>query len=384
MAGYEELRAMQQEARARGRLVGIGVATAVDPSVSNMAYITVALPPEVRARPEYLPKSGAMDWAQIRLDPRGKVLVTMGTMPQGQGHETAVAQIVADALGVSPDEIATVDEFDSHTSIWSISSGTYSSRFAAVATSAVAKATSVVRDQILKIAAHMLEAAPEDLELRGGEVFVRGTNSSIPLKRIAGLAHWDTSALPEGMAAGIQASEVFSFPQSRPPTQDDRINSSNTYGFIAEVVAVELDPVTWQTEIIKYVSVHDAGRIINPKLVEGQVYGGALHGIGGILMEEMAYDEDGQFRSGTFMDYHCPTATEAPTIEIGHVESPSPFTPLGSKGCGESSSESAPAAVANAIADALRPLAVNPSHFPLTPGRLWRLVQSAGDEVTSA
>jgi 2-furoyl-CoA dehydrogenase large subunit len=375
MAGYDELRVMQARAREEGRLVGIGIATAVDPSVSNMGYITVVFPPEFRAQPKYLPKSGAMDWAQVRLTPGAKVVVTMGTMPQGQGHETAVAQIVADTLGVSVDDIATVDEFDSRQSIWSISSGTYSSRFASVASSAVHKSAGVVRDQILNIGAHMLEAALDDVELVDGAVRAKGSpERAVPLKRIAGLAHWDTSALPEGMSAGIQASEVFSFPAG-PPAADDKINSSNTYGFITDVIAVEIDRATWRPRILKYISVHDAGTIINPKLVEGQVYGGAVHGLGGALLEEFRYDEDGQFLSGSFADYTCLGAMEAPTIEIGHVESPSPLTPLGSKGCGESSSETAPAAVANAIADALRPLGVRPQHFPATPARLWELVQ---------
>ena len=141
------------------------------------------------------------------------------------------------------------------------------------------------------------------------------------------------------------------------------------------MIAVELDRVTWKPRILKYVSVHDAGTVINPKLVEGQVYGGAIHGLGGALLEEFRYDADGQFLSGTFADYTCMGAVEAPAIEIGHVESPSPLTPLGSKGCGESSSETAPAAVANAIADALRPLGVRPQHFPATPPRLWELVK---------
>src|SRR5439155_20794529 len=137
------LRAYQHRARAEGLLVGTRICTAVESSVSNMGYNTVALPPEVRARPGYLPKSWAMDWAQIRLDARGRVIVSMGTMPQGQGHETTVAQVVADELGLDPDEIAVVDEFDSHKTIWSISSGTYASRFSSVAVSAVVKAARV-------------------------------------------------------------------------------------------------------------------------------------------------------------------------------------------------------------------------------------------------
>jgi 2-furoyl-CoA dehydrogenase large subunit len=376
-AGYDGLRKLQADAREEGRLVGIGISTAVDSSVSNMGYITMALPPEVRARPDYLPKSGAMDWAQVRLDPRGKIIVTMGTAPQGQGHRTATAQVVADALGVTPDEVTVVDEFDSHRSIWSISSGTYASRFAAIGLSAVQKTSKVVRDQIVRVAAHLLEAAEEDLELREGQVFVKGTDQSVSLKRVAGLAHWDTSGLPPGMSAGIQASEVFNFEFSKPPTLDDRINGLHTYGFIVEVIAVEVDPRTWQTKVLKHASVHDAGTIINPKLVEGQVYGGAVHGFGGTLLEEFRYDEDGQFLSGTFSDYRCPTSAEVWPIDLAHIETPSPHTPLGSKGAGEASAMSVPAALANAIVDALEPTGVKPAHLPFTPPRLWQMVSRA-------
>jgi 2-furoyl-CoA dehydrogenase large subunit len=376
-AGYEELRAEQERAREQGRLVGIGIGLAVDPSVSNMGYVSVALPPEVRQAPGYLHKSGAADWAQVRVDPRGKVVVTMATTPQGQGHETAVAQVVADELGVAPEDVATVDEFDSHTSVWSVSSGSYSSRFSGIASNAARKAAGVVRRQILEIGANLLEAATDDVELVEGAVRVKGSpDRSVTLRRIAGVAHWDPHALPEGMSAGIQASEVFHFPGSAPPTDDDRINSSHAYGFIADVVAVEVDPVTWQVRILKYASVHDAGTIINPKLVEGQVYGAALHGLGGALLEEFRWDEDGQFLTGTFADYRCLTAAEAPRLDLAHVESPSPFTPVGAKGCGESTSESAPAAVANAVADALRPLGLKPGHLPLTPARLWELARA--------
>ena len=375
-AGYDELRALQAAARAEGRLVGIGIGLAVDPSISNMGYITVALPPEVRQAPGYNPKSGAADWAQVRVDPRGKVVVTMGTAPQGQGHETAVAQVVADELGLTPDDIATVDEFDSHTSVWSVSSGSYSSRFSGIAAGAAQRSAGEVKRQILQIGASLLEASADDLELVGGQVRVKGSpDRAVSLRRIAGVAHWDPHALPEGMSAGIQASEVFHIASSAPPTDDDRVNSSHAYGFVAEVVAVEVDPVTWQVRILKHASAHDAGTIINPKLVEGQVYGAALHGLGGALLEEYRWDEDGQFLTGSFADYRVLTAAEAPRIEMAHIETPSPFTPVGSKGCGESSSESAPAAVANAVADALRPLGLKPSHLPLTPARLWELAR---------
>jgi 2-furoyl-CoA dehydrogenase large subunit len=376
-AGYEELRALQAAAREEGRLVGIGIGLAVDPSISNMGYITVALPTEVRQAPGYNPKSGAADWAQVRVNASGKVVVTMGTAPQGQGHETAVAQVVADELGLAPEDIATTDEFDSHTSVWSVSSGSYSSRFSGIAAGAARRSAAVVKRQILEIGANLLEAAVDDLELVDGQVRVKGSpDREVSLRRIAGVAHWDPHGLPEGMSAGIQASEVFHVPSSAPPTEDDRVNSSHAYGFIADVVCVEVDPVTWQVRILKYASAHDAGTIINPKLVEGQVYGAALHGLGGALLEEYRWDEDGQFLTGSFADYRVLTAAEAPRIDLAHVETPSPFTPVGAKGCGESAAESAPAAVANAVADALRPLGLKPARLPLTPARLWELANA--------
>jgi 2-furoyl-CoA dehydrogenase large subunit len=376
-AGYGELRAMQRAARDEGRLVGVGIALAVDPSISNMGYITVALPPEVRQAPGYNPKSGAADWAQVRVSSSGKVVVTMGTAPQGQGHETAVAQVVADELGLTPDDVTTIDEFDSHSSVWSVSSGSYSSRFAGIAAGAARRSAGVVKQQILEIGATLLEASADDLELADGEVRVKGSpDRKVSLRRIAGVAHWDPHGLPNGMSAGIQASEVFHVASSAPPTDDDRVNSSHAYGFVAEVIAVEIDPITWGVTILKYASAGDAGTIINPKLVEGQTYGSALHGLGGALLEEFRWDEDGQFLTGTFADYRCLTAADAPRIASAHIETPSPFTPVGAKGCGESSSETAPAAIANAVADALRPLGLKPSHLPLTPARLWELARS--------
>ena len=165
------------------------------------------------------------------------------------------------------------------------------------------------------------------------------------------------------MEVGLQVTKTFSFPEAHAPDDQDRVNSSNTYGFMADITAVEVDRDTGQVKIVKYASVHDAGTIINPKIVEGQIYGGALHGIAGALYEQQVYDE-------------CPFSTEAPTIDIGHIESPSPFTPLGSKGAGESSSETAPACIGNAVADALAPLGIDVTELPLTPSKCWALLQT--------
>src|SRR5437899_7712632 len=214
------------------------------------------------------------------------------------------------------------------------------------------------------------------LEFRDGAVRPRsGRGPAYSVKDLAGRAHWNTESLPEGMEPALQATAVFGFTVAKAVDAEDRVNSSNTYGFIAEVMAVEVDPETAAITILRYVTVHDAGTIINPMIAEGQIYGGALHGLGGALYEELAYDEHGQFLTGTFMDYLVPTASEAPKIDIAHIVSPSPLTPLGSKGLGESSSMTVPAVISNAVSDALSPLVVRISELPMTPTRLHELMQ---------
>jgi 2-furoyl-CoA dehydrogenase large subunit len=378
IARYAELRREQAAARAAGRLFGIGVAVAVDPSVSNMGYVAIALDPQLRAKPEYLPKSGAVEAATITVDPQGRVTAILGTAPQGQGHQTVVAQIVADELGLTPADVTVVDEMDTLTRLWSISSGTYSSRFGSVGTSAVALTARKLKAKLTAYAAHLMEVPVDQLEFRAGAVRPKsGKGVSYSIKDLAGRAHWNTTSLPDGMEPGLQATAVFGFEVAQPVDDQDRVNSSNTYGFIAEVMAVEVDPETAAIKILRYATVHDAGTVINPMIAEGQIYGGALHGLGGALFEELQYDEGGQLLTGTFMDYLVPTASEAPVIDIAHVVSPSPLTPLGSKGLGESSSMTVPAVIANAVSDALAPLGIAITELPMSPTRLWQLIEDA-------
>ncbi len=378
LARYPELRREQAAARAAGRLFGIGVALAVDPSVSNMGYVAIALDPQLRAKPEYLPKSGAVEAATIKVDPQGRVTAILGTTPQGQGHQTVVAQIVADELGLTPADVTVVDEMDTLTRVWSISSGTYSSRFGSVGTSAVALTARKLKAKLIDYAAHLMELPADQLEFRAGAVRPKsGKGVSYSIKDLAGRAHWNTTSLPEGMEPGLQATAVFGFSEAQPVDDQDRVNSSNTYGFIAEVMAVVVDPETAAIKILRYATVHDAGTIINPMIAEGQIYGGAPPGLGGAAFEELQYDEGGQLLTGTFMDYLVPTASEAPVIDIAHVVSPSPLTPLGSKGLGESSSMTVPAVIANAVSDALAPLGIGITELPMSPPRLWALIEGA-------
>ncbi|HLY64469.1 MAG TPA: xanthine dehydrogenase family protein molybdopterin-binding subunit [Chloroflexota bacterium] len=378
LAGYEQLKEERDKARAEGRLFGIGVATVVDPSVSNLGYVTVAIDPKIRAREDYLPKSGAMETAAVKIDTLGGVTCLVNTTPQGQGHETLVTQIVADELGVRPEDINVVTEFDTFNRVWSIASGTYSSRFASIGASAFGVAGRKLKQKVINIAAHLLEANPADLDMADSQVFVKGTpEKKISIKRLAGICHWNPTQLPEDMDITLEAMHVYSFPMAKPPDELDRVNSSNTYGFIAEVVAVEIDPDTRQVQIRKYATLHDAGTIMNPTIVEGQIYGGALHGIAGALYEELSYATDGQMTAASFMDYLTPTACEAVDLDIAHMDSPSPITALGSKGLGESSTMTAPAVIAGAVADALKPLGIEIRELPLTPDKVFHLMEAA-------
>src|SRR5213593_1280773 len=212
LAKYTELRREQARARAAGRYFGIGLALAVDPSVSNMGYVATALDPQFRAKPEYLPKSGAVDSATVKIDPLGRVNAILGTTPQGQGHQTIVSQIIADELGLKPQDITVVDEMDTFTRFWSISSGTYSSRFGSVGTSAVALAARKLKAKLVAYAAHLMDRPAESLEFRDGAVRLRsGKGPAYSVKDLAGRAHWNTESLPEGMEPGLQATAVFGF-----------------------------------------------------------------------------------------------------------------------------------------------------------------------------
>ncbi len=376
---YKNMRKQQAKARKEGRYIGIGLATVVDPSVTNIAYVTLALTPEQRAKGH--PKSGSGESVIVKLDPLGKAHVIACTNPQGQGHETVISQIVADELGIDPDDVTVSDVVDTHDRVYTITTGSYSSRFASVGVNAVVAATRKVKEKMKKIAAHLLEANPDDIEAREGKFFVKGSpDKSIKVRHIAGTAHWNQSALPPDMDVGLYASSLLSMPTSQPPDQLDRVDSSNTYGFIAEAIVVEVDPETGQVEFLKWASVHDAGTVLNPMLLEGQVMGSIAHALGGTLYEEWAYDENGQCLTASFQDYLVPTAMEVPRVDIGHVETPSPLTALGSKGAGESSTMSVPVAIANAIADALAPLGVTINELPLSPSKIWHLIQDAKEK----
>jgi len=378
MIEYDKIREEQRKAWKEGRFIGVGIGIGVDPAVSNMGYVTVAIPPEVRARKDYLPKSGSRNRARVKMASSGKVVVSVDVNPQGQGHETTIAQIVAEELGVKPEDVVVECSMDSR-EFWTVSSGTYSSRFAASQASAVALAARKLKEKILQIAAYLLDARVEDLELKEGYVRVKDEPSrAIPLRRVAGVVYWNPSQLPREIEPILEATATFDIPTLRPPDENDRLNSSGTYGFVADVAKVEVDIETGVVNVLKFVSVHDVGRVLNPMIVEGQVHGSVMHGLAGALYEELFYNEEGQLLTATFEDYLCPTAREAlKDIEVAHIESPSPYTVLGAKGVAEASSETTPVSIANAVEDALKPLGVKIRELPLTPDKVWRLIKEA-------
>ena len=369
IADYKGLKRKRDEARRAGRLFGIGFAAGVEPSGSNMAYVSLAQTPAERSRGGR--KSGANASAVTSIDPSGRVTVRLCSTPNGQGHATVAAQIVADELGLAPADIDVVTDIDTLTSAWSIASGNYSNRFGSIVVGAVAKSAQQAAQKVKLLAAEALGAAPEEIELTEGYARVRGqSNRGLPFRKVAAGAHWDPAHMPRNTAPGIVETAIISPPLLGSIDAEDRIASAATFGFVIDLAAIEIDRKTGALHIEKYASVHDVGRQINPKIVEGQIHGGFAHGLGAALFEELAYDERGNFLSGTFADYLCPTAVEVPLVDVGHVETPTMMNVFGAKGMGDGSSMLTPAAIANAVADALQR---DDIVLPLNLQRLWAL-----------
>ncbi|MFM0296993.1 MULTISPECIES: xanthine dehydrogenase family protein molybdopterin-binding subunit [Paraburkholderia] len=368
---YEELRARRDAARRQGRLYGIGFAAIVEPSVSNMGYITTVMPAEARKKAG--PKSGAIASATVSVDLLGGVVVTIASTPAGQGHMTVCAQVVADVLGVSPHDVVVNVEFDTHKDAWSVAAGNYSSRFAGAVAGTVHLAAVRVRDKIARIVSKQLGCAPDEIRFEEGRIFAKGAEDRAqPFGRVAANApHWAPALLPEGEEPGLRETVFWNPPNMAAPDENDRINTSAAYGFAFDMCGIEVDRATGRVRIDRYVTAHDAGTLLNPALADGQIRGAFAQGLGAALMEEFRYGADGSFQSGTLADYLMPTTCEVPDPVIVHLETPSPFTPLGAKGLGEGNNMSTPPCIANAVADAL---GVDDIRLPLTPSKVMALI----------
>jgi carbon-monoxide dehydrogenase large subunit len=347
MAGYDELRHEQARLRARGEYMGIGV-----------SFFTEGVGAGPRPHMDILGLAMA-DGADLRVHPTGTAVLSISVQTQGQGHETTFAQIIANELGLSPDDVEVVHGDTDRTPF---GLGTYGSRSTPVSGAAAAVVARKVRERARIVAAAMLEVSPDDLAWADGKWQVRGDpEKAHGIAEIAMAAH-SSLELPDGVEGHLDAETVYS-----PPNL--------TFPFGAYICVTDVDPGTGQVRVRRFIAVDDCGVRINPMIVEGQVHGGLADGVGMALMQVIAFDEDGNCLSGSFMDYLLPTAVECPSWELGATVTPSPHHPIGAKGVGESATVGSPAAVVNSVMDALAPFAVRHADMPLTPAAVWSAIQ---------
>ncbi len=353
MAGYADMAARKAEARARGKLLGVGLSTYIE-------VCGVAPSKWIGAVGEGW---GAAMWesSNIKVHLTGKVVVTMGTQPQGQGHETTFAQIVSHELGVPMEDIV-VQHSDTQGTPFGY--GSYGSRTSNVGTGAAVKAAAKIRDKARRYAAHMLEANVDDIEVEGAEYRVKGSP--------------DKKKTLQEIAFALDL--AFDTPPGMEPYLDETAyhdTDNCTFPFGTHIAVVEVDEETGNTELVRYVAVDDVGKKINPMIVDGQLHGGIAQGVGQALWEEAVYDDDGQLLSGSLLDYALPRAEWLPSFELDETVTPSPVNPLGVKGVGEAGCIASTAAVANAVNDALSPLGIRHLDMPFTAQKVWSAIQSA-------
>jgi carbon-monoxide dehydrogenase large subunit len=351
LADYRGLRKTQADARAAGRIMGIGVCT--------YAEICGLGPSSVAGAVGF--GGGLWESAIVRFHPSGKVAVMVGVKPHGQGEETTFAQIVSAELGVPVEDIQVVHGDTAQTPMgW----GTYGSRTTAVGGGALAQAVRKVKEKARAVAAHLLEASVEDIDYADGKFFVKGSPSKAKtIQEVCLMANvaWN---LPKGMEPGLEASAFFDPPNF-------------VYPFGAHIAVVEIDPDTYEVKLAKYVAVDDCGKVINPMIVEGQIHGGIAQGVAQALWEGAQYDDQGQLLTGSMMDYVVPRADFFPKFDLGMTETPTAVNALGVKGIGETGTIASTPAVYNAVMDALAPFAVKKVDMPLTPERIWRAIRGA-------
>ncbi|MDJ0273326.1 MAG: xanthine dehydrogenase family protein molybdopterin-binding subunit [Candidatus Caldarchaeum sp.] len=363
MVDYWGWRRRQEQLRAEGRYIGVGVGVTIDSGAANFGQVRMLNPS--------LPNVGTSEAATVQMTPDGKILVKLGTVPQGQSHETIASQIVADVLGIDYEDITVATGFDSGSHPYTLHSGTYASRFAGTGMVAIYMAAQRLKEMVAAIAAKILEARKEDIVVQGGVAYVRDApERKVSFKRIARTAYANPFELPEGMEPGLTAHAVFS-PPFQPPDENKVGNLTLTYSYQAHAVVVEVDPETGRVKILDYAIVDDCGRVINPAIVDGQVHGAAYHGIGAVLYENFEYNEDGMLLTSNFSDYLAPTAVEIPVFKMERLMIPSPFTPLGAKGVGEGCGAPIPAIVA-AVEDAVQ-TEITSSH--IKPEQLQKILQ---------
>ncbi len=364
LIGYEDFPARQAEARKTGRYLGIGIGQELTPEGCALSGSEIA---------------GAYDGATVRVSPTGRVTILTGITSPGTGNETAIAQIAAERLGVELEKIRVL-QGDTESCPYGL--GNYSSRGVMMGGSAVHLAATELREKMLRVAARMLEVSTDDLEIKTGEISVVGAPvRTLPIADVVTEIYRDChGAAASEEEPGLESTRYFRHGNvyHQPETQG-RYNAYPAWSNQSVACVVEVDPETGLVKILRYCGVHDSGVIVNPLTAEANVHGGTAQGIGGALFEELAYDEAGQLLTTTFMDYTLPTAVDLPRFEIEHQETPTPFSPLGTKGVGESGVTGPLGALCSAVEDALSPFGVRIDALPLSPARVWAAIQAARD-----
>lgn len=366
LIGYEEFKKEKGELGKQGKYIGIGISAGIEPGTSNLGYYYTS-----KGLPEY---TGNAEGAIVGIDFDGNVNVLSGSVDSGQGHVTSIAQVVADMLAITPDQVSMQTLMDSLISPFVGHSGVYSNKFNDVDIGAVVMATKKVRDKMLKIASHQLEVEESKLKLQDGKICsVENEEKAISFKEIANLAYKRVLFLPDGVEPGLKEIAYYKTQMAKRPSREN-FNIQITHANSVHAVKVEVDTESGSVRFLRYVIVHDCGNQINPGIVEGMVIGSTVHGIGAALYEDFVYNEDGQLLATTFMDYLKPLSINVPKFELAHMESPCPYTLLGTKAVGEGGSLPSLAAIANAVEDALSPFDVTVTSLPITPEKVIKAI----------
>jgi 2-furoyl-CoA dehydrogenase large subunit len=374
--GYDKLKDEQKRARDSGRLLGISVVIGVEPGGRNAAR-DIAIFPEMKESPG----SGGVNGATIKLEKNGTIALYLGSPNCGQSHETTTSQVAAEVLGIPPEKISISTPFDSDLAPWGVSAANSGNNFHLYDIGAVHGAATKLKEKILAIAAHVLRAEPADLRIEDGAVHAPGSPvKKLTLAELGKIVYGNQAMLPKGAEAGLQATYYYTFPHAEPnmvPGPDRKVRAQFTFSAAAHAAVVEVDQDTGKVHVLRYLIVGDNGTVIHPNVVNGQIYGSAAHGISVALGEGFVYNADGQLLTLTLTDYGKGSIDETPKVEIVHKPSPSPFTTLGQKAAGEGAAIPSPAAIASAVEDALKPLGVKVRELPLSPERVWNLIQEA-------
>jgi 2-furoyl-CoA dehydrogenase large subunit len=371
--GYEEFRKRQSQSRPTGeRLLGIGVVIGVEPGGRNAARDMAIFP-----QSKQMPGAGGVEGATVKLEKNGSVGFRLGSPSCGQSHETTASQIIADVLGITPERISMAGTFDSSLSPWGVSSSNSGNNFHLYDVGAVHGAATRLREKVLTLAAHVLKTERSVLHIEQG-VVVGPAAETVTFAELGKIAYANQALLPPGMEGGLEATYYHSHPHADPlmlPDMHGRVRAQYTFSSAAHAAVVAVDPETGHVRVLRYVIVSDNGTLINPSVVDGQIYGSAAHGISVALGEGFVYGDDGQLLTLTLLDYGKSTTFETPAIEIEHYPVPDPFTTFGQKAAGEGAAIPSPAAIASAVEDALSPFGVKVRHLPLSPERIWQLIR---------